>query len=382
MKDTDYNIFIVAGESSGDMHAASLIKEIRLQNKNISFTGIGGPEMKKQNAKLLYDISQVNFIGFSSVIRNIKKIKSILDNCITQVKELNPEAVILVDYPGFNLKLITGIRKFYKGKIIYYISPQLWAWHKSRVKIIKKYVDLMIVVFPFEVDFYRKENINALYAGHPLIKKIDGFLKDNRKIPSDKIKISILPGSRKDEIERMMPVLIKAAELFRKEFDCEINFICSPNFDESYFRKFIKDNDFNLIHDINNTDLNYRTILNSDLVITKSGTSTMECALIGTPFCVVYKTGELNYSIGKRLVKVDHIAMVNILLKKRAVQEFLQSEMTPGNIFKEGKKIITDKSYADKMKSDFKLLRQVLSDTDASKNAAEIIVNFLNSAKN
>lgn len=382
MKDTDYNIFIVAGESSGDMHAASLIKEIRLQNKNITFTGIGGPEMKKQNAKLLYDISQVNFIGFSSVIRNIKKIKSILDNCITQVKELNPEAVILVDYPGFNLKLITGIRKFYKGKIIYYISPQLWAWHKSRVKIIKKYVDLMIVVFPFEVDFYRKENINALYAGHPLIKKIDGFLKDNRKIPSDKIKISILPGSRKDEIERMMPVLIKAAELFRKEFDCEINFICSPNFDESYFRKFIKDNDFNLIHDINNTDLNYRTILNSDLVITKSGTSTMECALIGTPFCVVYKTGELNYSIGKRLVKVDHIAMVNILLKKRAVQEFLQSEMTPGNIFKEGKKIITDKSYADKMKSDFKLLRQVLSDTDASKNAAEIIVNFLNSAKN
>lgn len=382
MKDTENNIFIVAGESSGDMHAASLIREIRLLKNNFTFTGIGGPEMKKENANLLYDISQVNFIGFSSVIRNIKKIKAILDNCISQVKELNPEAVILVDYPGFNLKLITGIRKFYKGKIIYYISPQLWAWHKSRVKIIKKYVDLMIVVFPFEVDFYQKENIEAEYAGHPLVKRVDGFLKQNLKISSDKINISILPGSRKDEIDRMMPVLIKAAEKFRKEFDCNINFICSPNYDVSYFKEFIKDRDFKLIHDSNNTDLNYRTILNSDLVITKSGTSTMECALIGTPFCVVYKTGELNYTIGKRLVKVDHIAMVNILLKKRAVQEFLQNEMTPENIFKEGKKIITDKIYTDKMKADFKLLRQVLSDKDASKNAAEIIVNFLNADKN
>ena len=382
MKDTDNNIFIVAGESSGDMHAASLIREIRQLNKNLEFTGIGGPEMKKENAKLLYDISQVNFIGFSSVIRNIKKIKSILDNCISQVKELNPEAVILVDYPGFNLKLITGIRKFYKGKIIYYISPQLWAWHKSRVKIIKKYVDLMIVVFPFEVDFYQKEDIKAEYAGHPLVKRIDGFLKHNKKIPSDKISISILPGSRKDEIDRMMPVLIEAAEMFRKEFDCNINFICSPNYDESYFKGFIKDRHFNLVHDSNNTDLNYRTILNSDLVITKSGTSTMECALIGTPFCVVYKTGELNYSIGKRLVKVDHIAMVNILLKKRAVQEFLQNEMTPDNIFKEGKRIITDKLYTEKMKENFKLLRHVLSDKDASKNAAEIIMNFLNAGKN
>jgi len=382
LKDRDNNIFIVAGESSGDMHAASLIREIRLLKNNFTFTGIGGPEMKKENTKLLYDISQVNFIGFSSVIRNIKKIKSILDNCISQVKKLNPEAVILVDYPGFNLKLITGIRKFYKGKIIYYISPQLWAWHKSRVKIIKKYVDLMIVVFPFEVDFYQKEDIKAEYAGHPLVKRIDGFLKQNQKISSDKINISILPGSRKDEIDRMMPVLIKAAEKFSKEFDCKINFICSPNYDESYFKEFIKDRDFNLIHDSNNTDLNYRTILNSDLVITKSGTSTMECALLGTPFCVVYKTGKLNYSIGKRLVKVDHIAMVNILLKKRAVQEFLQNEMTPDNIFKEGKKIITDKLYTDRMKDNFRLLRQVLSDKDASKNAAEIIINFLNAGKN
>ncbi|HMS34841.1 MAG TPA: lipid-A-disaccharide synthase [Ignavibacteria bacterium] len=380
-KNTD-NIFIVAGESSGDMHAASLIKEIKTLKRDISFSGIGGPRMLLEKVDLLYDISQVNFIGFSSVIRNIKKIKSILDNCILQVKKTDPLAVILVDYPGFNLKLITGIRKFYKGKIIYYISPQLWAWHKSRINIIKKYVDLMIVVFPFEVDFYDKEDIKAEYAGHPLVKRIDSFLSGTKKSVSDKINISILPGSRKDEIDRMLPVLVKTADLFDKDFDCTVNFICSTNFDISYYKKFIKNKKYNIVHDKEDSDLNYKTILNSDLVITKSGTSTMECALIGTPFCVVYKTGELNYSIGKRLVKVDHIAMVNILLGKRAVKEFLQNEMTPENIYEEGKKILTDKIYTAGMKKDFSLLRSILSDKDASANAAGIIVKFINSDKN
>lgn len=364
------------------MHASSLVREMNILNRDIHFSGIGGPLMKKENVKLLYDISQVNYIGFSSVIRNIKKIKSILDNCISQIKKSAPAAVILVDFPGFNLKLITGISKFYKGKIIYYISPQLWAWHKSRIKIIKKYVNLMIVVFPFEVDFYGKEDIKAEYAGHPLVKRIDEFLSGNKKSSGKKKIISILPGSRKDEIDRMLPELVRTADLLDKEFDCTINFICSPNYDVNYFQKLIKNKKYNIIHDTDNSGLNYKTILDSDLVITKSGTSTMECALIGTPFCVVYKTGALNYSIGKRLVKVDHIAMVNILLGKRAVQEFLQDEMTPENIFSEGKKILTDKEYAEAMKNNFSLLRKVLTDKDASKSASEMIIKCIKSDLN
>ncbi len=360
------------------MHAASLINEINSMKPGYIFTGIGGPEMKKEGVRLLYETRDVNFIGFSSVVRNIKKIKSILTHCISKIKQLTPEAVILVDYPGFNLRLASKIRKFYKGKIIYYISPQLWAWHKSSVNIIKKCVDLMIVVFPFEVDFYNRENIKAEFAGHPLLKRIDDFLKDNNKNSSGKINISILPGSRKDEIDRMLPVLIKAADLFKKEFDCEINIICSPNYSESYFINFVKGKDLNLIYDKENSDLNYKTILNSDLVITKSGTSTIECALIGTPFCVVYKTGKLNYLIGKNLIRVDHIAMVNILLGKTAVKEFLQDEMTPANIFAEGKKILTDGSYTGKIKKDFVKLRDTITDKNASLNAAKMIVNFIN----
>ncbi|MEP7146433.1 MAG: lipid-A-disaccharide synthase [bacterium] len=372
------NIFIIAGEASGDIHGAALISEIKTIDPGTSFFGIGGAKIEKQNVKLIYNAKEVNFIGFSSVIRNIKKIKGILDKCISEVKEINPDAVIVIDFPGFNLKFISGIRKFYKGKIIYYISPQLWAWHKSRVKIIRKYVDLMLVVFPFEVDFYFKEDIKAQYVGHPLIKKIDEFLMHYQREVSAKKKISILAGSRKDEIERMLPALVETAYLFKKEFECEINFLCSTNYDEEYYKQFIDHTDFKIIYDRNDSFLNYKTILNSDLVITKSGTSTVECALIGTPFCVVYKTGKLNYLIGKNLIKVEHIAMINILLNKKAVQEFLQSEMTPEKILAEGKKILTDISYRERMKRNFQELRNILTSKDASRNAAEIIMNFIN----
>ncbi|HMQ68054.1 MAG TPA: lipid-A-disaccharide synthase [Ignavibacteria bacterium] len=371
-------IFVFAGESSGDMHAASLIRELKDLLPEISITGIGGPEMLKENVDLLYDLKQVNFIGFSSVIKNIRKIKSILNKCISEIKKNDPDAVILIDYPGFNLKLIREIRKFYTGKIIYYISPQLWAWHKSRVKIIQKFVDLMLVVFPFEVDFYSKENVKAVFVGHPLIKRIDKFIASNSKTSSDKTVISILPGSRKDEIERMLPVLVNAASLLKKEFNAEINFICSSNFNKSFYEEKITNKDFIIIYDENNSDLNYRTILNSDLVITKSGTSTMECALIGTPFCVVYKTGNLNYAIGKRLVDVEHIAMVNILLKRKAVKEFLQDEMTAENIFEEAERLINDKEYSEKIRSGFTELREILGNKDASLIAAKEIVGLLN----
>lgn len=371
-------IFIVAGEASGDMHAASLIKEMKNLNKEISFRGIGGPEMKKENVELLYGIEDVNFIGFSSVILNIKKIKSILKDCETVVKEFKPDAVILVDYPGFNLKLISNIRKFYKGTIIYYISPQLWAWHKSRVKTIKKYVDLMIVVFPFEVDFYDKEGIKAEFVGHPLVKRIDNFLKENKKTSQEKLQISMLPGSRKDEIERMLPVLSEVADRFIEEFNCEINIICSTNFKESFYKNLLKHkNNIRLIYDASRENLNYKTIINSDLVITKSGTSTVECALIGTPFCVIYKTGRVNYEIGKRLININNIAMVNILSGKEIVKEFIQEEASAENIFNEGKKILTDKSYRSQMEDNFSKLREVLTEKDASVNAAEIINRYL-----
>lgn len=378
MKSKANKIFIVAGEASGEMHAASLVKELKKKLPECIFKGIGGAEMNSENVSLLYELKDVNYIGFSSVFKNLPKLKTIFNNTLKVIRDFNPEAVVLVDYPGFNLRLIKGISKFYKGKIIYYISPQLWAWHKSRVKIIKEYVDLMIVVFPFETDFYGNEGITAEYAGHPLVNRIDNFLKSNTKEVTGKKVISILPGSRKDEIERMLPVLLESALLIRKEFDCTIQIICSPNFPEKYYHKFTEGHDLKLIYDNAMSLRNYKAILNSDFAITKSGTSTVECALIGTPFCVVYKTGKLNYAIGKKLIKVSNIAMVNILLGRNAVKEFLQSELTPENIFEECKRILTDSAYTNEMKKDFTELREILTDKNASENAAGLIVNLIN----
>ncbi|MEO6694709.1 MAG: hypothetical protein ABIY50_08620, partial [Ignavibacteria bacterium] len=206
---------------------------------------------------------------------------------------------------------------------------------------------------------------------------IENFLSENQKVNKQKIQISISPGSRKDEVGRMLPILAEAGTKFKNEFECEINILCSPNFDRSYYQNFIAGKDFNLIYDTDNSNLNYKTILNSDLVITKSGTSTIECALIGTPFCVVYKTGNINYFIAKSLVKLKYIAMVNILLNKPAVKEFIQNEMTVTNIFNEGKKILLEKQYRIQMENCFKELKIILTSKDASLNAARMISNLL-----
>lgn len=370
-------IFIIAGESSGDMHAASLLTEMKKSLPGMTAKGIGGQKLKAAGAELIFDKSKVSYIGFSAVIKNIRKLKKIINDTKNFILKFEPDILILVDFPGFNLKIASGIRKSFKGKIVYYISPQLWAWHKSRVRIIRETVDLMIVVFPFEVDFYNKENVKANFAGHPLVKRTDTFLSANKKEESKKLTVSFMPGSRKDEIRIMMPVMRETAELFKKEFDCDINIICSDNFELSFYKPYLKDSKFNLVRSDGDDGLNYKTILNSDLVITKSGTSTMECALIGTPFCVVYKTGAFNYAVGKRLIQVDHIAMINILLGRTAVKEFLQDKMQPQDIFEEGKKILTDKEYRNEMLLSFKELRNVLTEKDASVNAAKMIAELM-----
>jgi lipid-A-disaccharide synthase len=373
----ELKIFFVAGESSGDLHGSSLVKSLKEINPQIKFKAIGGDRMSSEGAELLFHIKEVNYIGFSSVMKNIRKIKSILNKTEKEILNFNPDALVLIDFPGFNLKLASELRKNFKGKIIYYISPQLWAWHESRVNTIRKNVDLMLVTFPFETEFYKKHSVESIYVGNPLVNRIDDFLQKNKRESSIKKVISFMPGSRKDEVDKMMQVMLDAASKFKEKFDCNINFICSTNLPVRYYEKKIHDNDFKIIYDEENSDLNYRTILNSDLVVSKSGTSSMECALIGTPFLVCYKAGKLNYFIAKMMIKVKHIAMINIILGKEAVKEFIQSEMTANNLFNEGNRILSNDKYRKKMIDDFKLLREKFSSVDASEKAAGIILSSI-----
>ncbi|MGB3017905.1 MAG: lipid-A-disaccharide synthase [Ignavibacteria bacterium] len=364
------DFFIIAGEASGDLHASSLVRAISDICPDSKFSGIGGKEMRASGVNTIFDINEVNFIGFTSVVKNFSAIRRIMGLTVEAIRKQDPTVVILVDFPGFNLRIAQTIRKFYRGKIVYYIAPQVWAWHKSRIKSMKKMLDLLLVVFPFEVPFFKKEGMESAYVGHPLITRINSFLSGHKRLSSEKIRISLLPGSRKGEVESILPEMIKAAKLLDSKYDCEIKILCTPHLDEDYYKSFEGVEKFQLIHKPQDPDANYLSILNSELVITKSGTSTLECALIGTPFLVVYKTSPVNYFIGKNLVEVKYISIVNLLLDKPAVKEYLQQDMTTENILSEASRIIDDKDYSQKMQKEFKLLREILGSMNASQTAA------------
>jgi lipid-A-disaccharide synthase len=371
------DVFIITGESSGEMYGAALINELKKIKPGIKVSGIGGKTLEDEGVELLHPYNEVNFIGFSAVAKNIFKIKKVLNNCVDYVLKEHPKVLILVDFPGFNLKFASTIRQFYKGKIIYYISPQLWAWHKERIKIVKQNIDKMLVIFPFEVDFYAKEGVSATFVGHPLKEKTDVFLKNKtRKTNAYKI-VTLMPGSRKEEVERILPTLLNASREMKKNINITVNILCSGNIEKSFYEKFLQDYNVNLIYDDGTKQIEFETIYNSDLLFTKSGTSTVECALLGSPFCIVYKTGSVNYLIGKNLIKVDKVGMVNILAGKEIVREFIQNDFTVENLVKEGTKLLTDEKYIAEMKNNFEIVNKILGNEHASKNAAKIISQYL-----
>ena len=372
------SVFISAGEQSGDLHASELVKELKkiLPEGKSRFSGLGGNLMKNEGVNLLYHINELSAIGYIDVLRKYSHFKNVLKKCLEFVKSNNISAVVLVDYPGFNLRFAEKLREFYKGKIIYYISPQLWAWNEKRVQVIKKYVDKMLVVFPFEVNFYSKYGIDAVYTGHPLVKRIRKFLEENpkdEKVFGERKTLTILPGSRKAEIKNHLPVLLNTATQLRKEFDLTVNISKAESAGDDVFVKYSDD-----LKDFNLTAGNvYELIINSDIVFTKSGTSTIECALIGTPFLIFYKTYLLNYYLLKPIVKINRLGMVNILSEEMIVKEFIQNEFSRANLLLESRRILTDEHYKKLLKEKLKKIWDILGNEDASLNAAKLISSYI-----
>ncbi len=364
-------VFISAGEQSGDMHASSLMKELnRLSETPLSFSGLGGEMMKAEGLEPMYHVKDLATVGFVDVLKKYSFFKKAIRDASDFIRLNSPEVVILVDYPGFNLRLAEEIRSFYKKKIIYYISPQLWAWHEKRVFKIKKYIDLMLVVFPFEVDFYSRYDVYAEFTGHPLVKRIDEYISSHPVKPRDKKTITILPGSRKDEVKNHMPVLIQTIKEIRKNIDVSINISIAPGLESAFndFREELKD--CNLTG-----EKTYDLILNSDLVLAKAGTSTMECALLGTPYLIFYKTFPLNYYLLKPVVKIDKLGIVNILLGESVIKEFIQNDFTAGNLCSEALKLLRDIQYREVMIENFRKVKNILGSKDASTEAAKLIIN-------
>jgi len=364
------SVFISAGEQSGDMHASSLMKELsRLSPAKLTFYGLGGDLMQAEGLSVMYHVRDLATVGFVDVIKKYSFFKKAIRDASDYIKLNSPDVVILVDYPGFNLRLAEEIRSFYKKKIIYYISPQLWAWHEKRVFKIKKLIDLMLVVFPFEVDFYSRYDVKAEFTGHPLVKRIDEYIAEHPVKPRNKKTITILPGSRKDEVKNHMPVLIQTINEIKKHTDVDINISIAPGLEDAFssFRGELKD--YNLTG-----EKTYDLILNSDLVLAKAGTSTMECALLGTPYLIFYKTFQLNYLLLKPVVKIDKLGIVNILLDGSVIKEFIQNDFTAGNLCAEALKLLEDTEYREVMIENFRKVKNILGSKDASTEAAKLII--------
>lgn len=373
---------IIAGEASGDLHGASLMREMKALDPGLKFFGIGGDRMIAEGLSPAYHIRQMAFLGFVEVLKHIPFIRKVQRNLLAEIEEKNINSVILIDYPGFNLSIAKKLKAAGK-KVIYYISPQVWAWGKGRIRKIRELVDKMIVVFPFEKDLYDNNNISAEYVGHPLIEQIEnyGFLtRDelNAKFNLDAGKdiLLVLPGSRKQEIKKIFPETIKAAIKLAKEFNLQTVVACSENLHEEGLFNVTGERDFRVIK-----GHTYDLLKHSKFGIIKSGTSTLEAAIFGLPFIVVYSTSRLTYMIGKSLVNINNIAMANIVAGETVVDELIQDDLSEKNIYEKSKSVLSSAEKYSSLKEKLKKVKSKLGGKGASGNAAKIALSVINEAE-
>lgn len=365
--------FIIAGEASGDLHASNLIRELRKVEPNSEFAGFGGDLMQEQGVKILKHYREMDFMGFIEVIMNIRTIAKNLKFCKQCIQDYKPDAIILIDYPGFNLR-IAPFAKELGIKVFYYISPQIWAWKQNRVYKIRDCVDKMLVILPFEKEFYARFSVNVDFVGHPLL---DALENQGHTFPSreefkskyglnEKEVISLLPGSRAQEISSKLPVMLKMISHYP-----QYQFVIAKAKSQpmSFFEEMTKGYDVKIIE-----NATYEVLHNSAAACVTSGTATLETALFRVPEVVCYKGSKLSYIIARQLVKVKFISLVNLIMDKEVVKELIQDEFTEANLKVELAKVLSGPT-AERLKSEYELLREKLGGPGASSRAAAIIAS-------
>lgn len=370
--------FIIAGEPSGDLHGSNLIRGIFAADPRAQVFCWGGELMQAAGGTLLMHYRRLAFMGFVTVLLNIRTIKRNFSACKRQISEHCPDVVILIDYPGFNLR----IAKFVKGigiKVYYYISPKIWAWNESRVENIKKNVDSMYIIFPFEVDFYRKHNVEVEYHGNPLVDEIERKklvfasqedLRKNLGIDERPV-IALLAGSRSHEIKHILPEMIKIVKYFP-----EYQFVLAGvrNLPEALYRRILGDCPLKLV-----TDKTYEILYLAHAALVTSGTATLEAALIGVPQVVCYKADFFSILIAWMVVKVKYISLVNLILGSEAVKELVQYDLTEKKLLKELRSVVSGGARREIVFNEYDLLKRKLGPPGAS---ARIAAKMVNSLKN
>ena len=381
--------YLIAGESSGDLHGSLLIKALRKLDIRAEFRFIGGELMNvASGTKSIKPLSDFSFMGFLEVFKNLRTIFKNLTEVGKDILSFKPDALILIDFPGFNLRIaekahLAGIKTFY------FISPKVWAWNSRRVLKIKRDIDHMLVIFPFEVKFYQEWGMKVDYVGNPLMDALENFYSKVDEpefirsiFPSEEISttsrpgptnqkslIALLPGSRKQEIEKILPEMIKVAGLLPQ---FEFIIAGAPNFSEEYYQNFFEGIPIKVV--FNQT---YSLVSSSIVALVTSGTATLETALLGTPEVVLYKTSGISYQIAKQVIRVRYISLVNLIMDREVVSELIQGQCKATQILSELEKILPGGSHREKMLNDFLELKEKVGRSGASGRAAEKIYEYL-----
>ncbi len=375
-------VIIVAGEASGDMQAANLVAAIKKVDPSIQFFGLGGEKMQQAGVTLLFNLADLAVVGFVEVLKNLKKIKQAFSLILEKADEIKPDAAILVDYPGFNLRLAKELKKR-NIKVIYYISPQIWAWGLNRVKLIKQVVDKMIVVFKFEEELYQKFGVDATFVGHPFLDTVkpqtpkEEFLK-NIGLSKDKQTIGLMPGSRRREVELHLPIMLKSAKLIQEQFkDAQFLVIKSTTVARQIFDKLLEISDFPCKITEN---ASYNPMNGCDFLLIASGSATLEAAILLKPMVIIYKVSFLTWAFLKFMLKIPYVGLVNVIAGRKIVPECLQFDAAPEKISREMNKILASAEEIKKIKIDLENVRKSLGSEGASQRAAEAVVNFIRQA--
>ena len=375
-------LFVLAGEVSGDMHAAGVIAQLLKARPDISVFGIGGEKLRSLGADLLYDASQTSIMGFIDVLKHSGFLRQVIRDLKEAVRREKPMAAFLIDYPGMNLLMARFFHEL-GIPVIYYISPQVWAWKEGRVKAIRRDVDRLLVIFNFEVEFFRRHGINAEFVGHPVIEQLaelslpskESFLKKHNIATNVRL-VGLLPGSRPQEIAHILPEMLKAARLLSREYNIVFLFGRSPHLDDTIFQALSHYRDLSII-----TCSAYEVIQYSDLALVTSGTATLESLCFGVPMIVIYKTGMFNYLIGRLIIKLKNISLANIVAKglgssERVVPELIQHDANGAEIYRQARMILDNPESAAAMRRQLLAARETLASASPSKKISGILQEY------
>ena len=359
-------VAVVAGEASGDLHASEVIRELKALDANVTTFGIGGDLLEREGTELLHHAREMGIVGLFNVLRHLRFFKRVFNELLARIEREKPDVVFLVDYPEFNLRVAKRCKEL-GLRVVYYISPQLWAWRQGRVRHIAKYVDRMLVIFPFEEDFYRKHDVPVTYVGHPLIEQLAHVHRPPRA--GDRLKIALLPGSRRMEVRMLLPPMLDAIRILKAERDVEAYIIQAPTIAHDALAALVAKSGVEVA--IREHDRG-EGVAAADIALSSSGTATLEAAVLGTPVVVMYRLSPMTYALGKRLVRLPHWSLVNIVAGKEVVPELIQDEVNGARIAAEVRRMLVAETY-ESIANELEIIRGKLGSPGAARRAAEEI---------